>query len=222
MALSAPKGNDNKKFTTQANLEAGNYPARLVQLIDLGLQPQKPYQGKDKPPSQEIMLTYELVDAFMLDDEGNEIKDKPRWISETLPLRPLFQENANSTKRMKAFDPTDQFEGDFSKAVGGAINVAIVNNTVGDKTYDNIGAIGTMRPRDAANCPELVNPTKVFDLDNPDMAVFNSLPKWIQDKIKSNLNYQGSPLQKAVGEKPVAVKVDAPPAEKPAEEDVPY
>ena len=36
----------------QANIEPGVYPARLVQLFDLGLQPQRPFQGKDKPPAQ--------------------------------------------------------------------------------------------------------------------------------------------------------------------------
>jgi hypothetical protein len=38
----------------------------------------------------------------------------------------------------------------------------------------------------------------VFDLDEPDMEVFNALPDWIKDKIKGNLNFQGSPLQAAL------------------------
>jgi hypothetical protein len=29
--------------------------------------------------------------------------------------------------------------------------------------------------------------------------VFNSLPEWLRDKIKENLNYEGSALQKLVG-----------------------
>src|SRR3546814_6949836 len=38
-------------------LPAGTYPARLVQVVDLGLQPQRPYQGQEKSPAQEIMQT---------------------------------------------------------------------------------------------------------------------------------------------------------------------
>jgi hypothetical protein len=200
MALNANKPNDGgKKFAPQANIAAGVYPGRLVQLIDLGLQAQKPYKGEDKKPVQELMWTYELVDEFMKDEDGNEILDKPRWISETLPFYGLFADKAKSTQRYHAFDPKEEEGGDWVKFIAAPCNVAVVNNPSGDKVYDNIGAISAMRPRDAAACPPLVNPTKVFDLDAPDMAVFNSLPKWIQDKIKGNLNFQGSPLQAALG-----------------------
>ena len=219
MALNVKNIGGNKNSTAQANIEAGVYPARLVQLIDLGLQAQKPYMGKDKPPVQEIMLTYELVDEFMKDEEGNDVPDKPRWISETLPFYGLFADKAKSTQRYNAFDPKGEFDGDFAKAVGMAINIAVVNNTVGDKTYDNIGAISTMRPRDAQACPELVNPAKTFDLDAPDMEIFNKLPAWIQEKIKGNLNYAGSVLEKALGGKPAApAKKAEKPAPKPAPE----
>jgi hypothetical protein len=222
MALNANKPNDGgKKFAPQANIEAGVYPARLVQLIDLGLQPQKPFQGKDKKPVQELMWTYELVDEFMKDEDGNDIADKPRWISETLPFHGLFADKAKSTQRYHAFDPKEEAGGDWVKFIGAPCNLAVVNNAVGDKVYDNIGVISAMRPRDAIACPELVNPIKVFDLDAPDMEVFNSLPKWIQDKIKGNLNFQGSPLQAALGgeqKAPPAAKVKAADADR---DDVP-
>lgn len=234
MALNINKpGGNNKQFAPQANIEAGVYPARLVQLIDLGLQAQKAFQGKDKAPAQEIMLTYELVDEFMKDEDGNDIEDKPRWISETLPFYGLFADKAKSTQRYLAFDPKQEFEGEFAKALGMAINVAVVNNAKGDKVYDNVGTISTMRPRDAQQCPELVNPAKVFDLDAPDMEVFNSFPQWIQDKIKGNLNYAGSVLEKSLGgDSPKAAqaapkkdrtpKVEEPVVEEAVEDSNPY
>ena len=209
MALKAPQGNGNKQFAPQANIEPGTYPGRLVQLIDFGLQPQRPYMGKDKPPAQEIGLTYELVDEFMKDDDGNDIEDKPRWLSETLPFFGLFADKAKSTQRYKAFDPEEAWGGDFSQAIERPINVTVVNNAVGDKVYDNIATISPMRPKDAEKCPPLKNPAKVFDLDSPDLAVFNSFPKWIQEKIQANLNYEGSPLQKLLKNAP-APKKEAP------------
>lgn len=210
MALNANKPQTGgKKFAPQANIAAGVYPARLVQLIDLGLQAQRPFQGKEKAPVQEIMLTYELVDEFMKDEEGNDILDKPRWVSETLPFHGLFADKAKSTQRYLAFDPKQDWAGDFSQAVGLPINVAIVNEPDKrdpTKIYDNIATISAMRPRDAQQCPELKNPTKVFDLDAPDMEAFNTMPKWVQDKIKGNLNFAGSALQKALGNAPAEKK----------------
>jgi hypothetical protein len=219
MALNANKSGGNKDFPKQDNIEPGVYPARLVQLIDLGLQPQRAFQGKDKPPCQEIMLTYELVDTFMKDEEGNDLEDKPRWISETLPFYGLFAENAKSTKRYLAFDPTQEWGGDFVKALGQPINVAVVNNVSGERTYDNVATISAMRPRDVDKCPDLVNEAKAFDLDAPDMDIFNKLPKWIQDKITGNLNFAGSVLAGKIGGKPAPAKAEkAKPAPKKAEE----
>lgn len=183
----------------QEVLEADVYRARLVQVIDLGLQPQKPYQGKEKPPVQEVMFTYELCDEFMKDEDGNEIKDKPRWVSETLPFYGLFADKAKSTQRYNAFDPTGACDGDVSRCIGVPINLTIVNNVVGDKTYNNVGNVASMAAKKAATCPDLVNPSKVLDLDAPDLEIFNALPEWLRDKIKANLNFQGSALAQKLG-----------------------
>ena len=201
MALNASKvaGAPSANRIVQENLEPGNYPARVVQIIDFGLQPQRPYKGEDKPPAQEIGITYELLDEFMKDEEGADIEDKPRWISENFPLRNLKADLAKSTKRYNALDVTNEYGGDFSQLLETPCMVTVVNNASGDKIYDNVGNVSPMRPRDAANAPELVNPSKFFDLDAPNLEVFTSFPQWIQDKIKGNLNYKGSLLEKALG-----------------------
>lgn len=213
MALNAKSAGNNENRTIQKNLDPGNYPARVVQILDLGLQPQRAFKGEAKAPMQEIGLTYELVDEFMKDEEGNDIADKPRWISEQIPLHNLRADLAKSTKRYNALDPNGVHEGDFSALVDTPCLVTIVNNASGDKIYDNIAAVGAMRAKDAAACPPLVNPVAVFDLDAPDMEVFGKLPKWLQEKIQGNLNYQGSPLQKLIGgEAPPKVEKEKPKA----------
>lgn len=194
------QGADNR--VAQPNIDPGVYPGRMVQLIDLGVQPQREFQGKAKPPIQELMFTYELVDEFMKDDDGDDVEDKPRWISETLPFHGLFADKAKSTQRYYAFDPMEEFDGDFTKAIGMPINITIVNNKSGDKVYDNIANVAAMRPKDAAACPELKNPPKVFDLTEPDMEVYSKLPKWIQEKIVGNLEYKGSLLEAALAKAP--------------------
>ena len=218
MGLNAKnKQGGNKNFVEQPQIEADVYPSYVVQLIDLGLQPQKAYQGKDKPPVQEVMFTYELSDCFMVDEEGNELEDKPRWVSETLPLYGLFADKAKSTKRYFALDPDEQYEGDFSKLVGMACNVTIVNNESNGKVYANVGNVAAISAKKAAQMNELKNPTKVFDLEEPDLEVFNSLPEWIREKIKGNLNFNGSVLQKLLekgGDAKPAAKEEKPKQEK--------
>ncbi len=201
MSLNAKKvaHSGGKKGPQQDAIDGGSYPGRLAQIIDLGLQPQRPWQGEEKPPAHEMMLTYELLDEFCVDDDGNADEDKPRWLSETLPLRSLMAEKAKSTQRYYALDPNDDMDGDFGLLAGQPAIATIVQNAgkgknVG-KIYNNIQMLSTMRPKDAAKAEPLKKEAKVFDLGEPDLEVFNSLPDWIQDKIKDNLEYQGSPLQ---------------------------
>jgi hypothetical protein len=202
MSLNARNIKSASKGPEQPALDSGSYPARTVQIIDLGVQPQRPFKGEEKPPAHEVMLTYEFADEFMLDEAGEEIVDKPRWLSETFPLRSLDADLATSTKRYKALDPKEDFGGDFTQLIDIPCTVLVVQNAgtgknVG-KVYTNIQSLSAMRPRDAAKAPELINPPKVFVLDEPDMEVFLSLPQWLQDKIKGNLDFDGSALQEAL------------------------
>ena len=207
----APSSNNNRPKTP--DLEAGNYMARVVQVLDLGLQPQRPYQGEEKPPAQEIMVTYELGTEFLVDADGNDQVDKPRWLSETFPLRHAKSELAKSTKRMKSFDPNNNLQGDFSRLPSMTCTVTVgqwVSKQDSTKTGNSV--LNITPAMKGFPVPELVNPPKIFDLDEPNMETFGSLPDWLQDKIKSNLNFAGSALDKAMNgssaPKPVAaVKV---------------
>ncbi len=190
----------------QEPIEAGNYPARLVQVIDLGLQPQRPFKGEEKPPAHCIYTTYELLDEFMKDEDGNDDETKPRWQSEEMPLYNIGADLAKSTKRYKAIDPQLECEGDWGQLLGSPVMVTITakegtGNHLG-KVFNNIGGTAPMRPKDAAKAEELKNPTKMFDLDNPDMEVFNSLPEWLREKIKGNLEFKGSKLDQMLGGAP--------------------
>jgi hypothetical protein len=180
-------------------IEPGNYMARVVQVIDLGMQPQRPYDGQAKAPGNEIRVTYELVDQFMLDGEGNPDTSAPRWVSETFVLFRLNQDKAKSTARYKALDPTLEHDGDWSMLVGKPCLVATYNKEKAGKTYCNVGAVSP--PISGMAVAELANPEKAatFTLDDPDMVVYDNLPDWLKDIITSNLEYAGSPLAVALG-----------------------
>lgn len=202
MGLNAREIKSESKFERPEALEVGTYPARVVQIIDMGLQKQRPYQGEEKPPKDELMVTYELLDEFLKDEDGNDIEDKPRWLSETFTMNSLESDLAKSTKRYYAIDPTEEFKGKWNLLGGAACMITVVQNEGKGKNsgtiYNNISGVQSMRAKEAAKAPELVNDAKVFDIDNPDMEVFLSLPQWIQDKIKDNLEFAGSVLEKAI------------------------
>lgn len=205
-AKNVPSAGGN--FKPAEAMEAGNYPCRIVQVIDLGMQPQRAWQGEEKPPAHSLMVTYEFTDEFMKDDDGNDIEDKPRWLSEEFPLRSLDSDLAKSTKRYKALDPTLALGGDWAKLVDMPCMVTVTQTEGKGKnegrTFNNIGGVSAMRTRDADRTAPLVNPPKILDLDSPDLNTFNSLPEWLQDKIKNNLEFKGSALEAALaGRSPI-------------------
>lgn len=195
MTLNASKVNNNSK--PQQPIEPGSYPARLVQVIDLGLQPQE-YQGETKDPQNEIMTTYELTDEFMKDEDGNDIEDKPRWVSETFALHSLNSDRAKSTKRYYALDPDARYNGDWSQLVETPATVVLINKAGkgknAGKVFTNITEVSAMRPKDASRLPALKNEPKVFSMEEPDVELFLSFPEFIQNKIKAGLEFKGSKL----------------------------
>lgn len=194
--LNSKKVPSNSGFKQPA-LEPGTYPVRLVQVISLGLQEQEPYEGKAKDPVYKIRVVYELLDEFVVNEEGEEDTSKPRWIGEEMAFHSLDSDLAKSTKRYYALDPEDTTEGDWSKLIGAPAMATIVKKKAkkSGNEYNKVSELSAMRPKEAKNAPELKNETKIFDLDEPDLDVFNSLPTFIQDKIKENLEFEGSKLQ---------------------------
>lgn len=187
----------------QEPIDPGTVPGRLVQVIDLGLQPQE-YQGESKPPMREINTTYELADEFMKDEEGEELKDKPRWLSESFALHNLAADRAKSTARYYALDPNEKADGDWEKLLSSPVMITVVQKP--DKKdkkviHNNIGGTSTVRAKDLKNIPDLVNEPRFLDLDvvnDDNLQLFTDLPQWIRDKIKKGLEWQGSEFQIAL------------------------
>jgi len=179
-------------------LESGSYPARVVQLIILGVQDQGSFKGEAKPPRLSIRVTYEILDEFMKDEDGNDLEDKPRWLSEEFPFMSLKADLAKSTKRYYAIDPDDKADGDWSKLIGAPCVVTVVQEADKrpgvDRIYEKVANVSAMRPKEAAKAPELKNPPLVWDFYDPDLEVFTKFPEWIQNKIKGAVDYEGSKL----------------------------
>jgi hypothetical protein len=203
MALNARKVKVQSKGPKQAVMDEGTYPARVVQVIDFGIQEQRPFKGVAKPPAQTIYQTYEFLDEFCKYEEGNDLVVMPRWLSEQFPLHSLEADLAKSTKRYYALDPDEKYGGDFLLLAGEPCMVTINQYESKGEMKNGVSSVAAMRPKEAAKAPQLVNPPKVFVIDNPDLEVFKSLPEWMQDKIKESLEFEGSALDEALnGDKP--------------------
>ena len=207
----------------QEVLEPKAYPARLVQAISLGLQPQMAYEGKTKKPVQKIHLTYEMSDQFMKDEDGKILENKPRWLGKTMAFYGLGADKSTIYRHYKGLDFTDELEGDWEKLLGQPCQITITKEPRKKKEDGFINYISDVAPPISVagyTQPELVNDSVLFDIDEPDLKVLEGLPDWLQGEIKGNLEYNGSKLQALLGEKakpdPVQDDVPAGNAEPPA------
>ena len=180
------------KRVPQEEIKVGNYMARLVQVIDTGVQYKDVWdpasnsfkQDRSKPPVQHIMTTYELLTSFVKDEDGKENKDKPRWISEEWPLYSLDQDLATTTKRYNGIDPEQEKGGDWTALVGDPCQVAIVHKKSGKAKIGGVAAA-----IDGVPYPELKNEPKVYTIDQGKNEIFLSLPEWIQERIMGATNW---------------------------------
>lgn len=203
MAFKAPAvaASSNKNFVKQPDLDNGAYPARLWSIVTLGLQKQRPYQGEEKAPVQEIYLTYELQDEYMVDEDGNELDDKPRVVGEKIPFYPPEKDKSKCAQRYSAFDKNNVNEGDWSMNIAQPCMVNINVVTKGDKTYTNVTSLAPMRDKDVKKCHDLINPQVMFDFHDPDKETWDRLPQFIQNICKESLEFEGSALQEMLNGK---------------------
>lgn len=181
-------------------MDEGSYPARLVRVYDMGIQEQT-YMGEAKPPKQEIGTTYEFLDEYLKDEEGNDDETKPRWLSEQFALNHLDSEKAKSTIRYNALDPEGVHGGDWTKLLGTPVIVTIAKQQ--DKknkavVRNKITNVSPMRPKDAAKAKDAVGDLIYFSLDSDDVATFVKFPDWIKKRIKESLEFEGTPFAKAL------------------------
>ena len=202
-------------------LAPGAYAARVVQVVFLGVQKQRPWQGEAKPPVDEVSITYELADQFMKGEDGEPLTDKPRWLHDKFPFYSLKADRAKSTARYNAIDPSGKHGGDFAKLIGMPCQVVVVHNagkgSHAGKTFENIGSVTPAVSLAGYEQPPLQNDTVYFDPQDKDIEgivdVFNGLSEYIQGIIKGAEDYQGSAIYNALGGTTLTSGVNVPEGE---------
>ena len=218
---------ESKSSIVAPELSPGAYPARVVSVIFLGVQEQRPFMGEEKKPVDEVRITYELSDEFMQDEEGADLEDKPRWFSEDIAFYSLNADRAKSTKRYNAIDPTDSSDGDFFKLLGMPCQVVLINNPGkgknAGKVYTNIADVTPAPKLKGYVQGELINKTFTFDPQDEAVtkAAFDSIPEWIRTKIVKANDYKGSALSAVLGGTPAPEETASPKVEDPKADDLP-
>lgn len=153
----------------------GTYIGRCIKLIDLGTQTSTGQYGTKS--QRKIMIQWEL-----LDDEKKMQDGKPfaatKFYTASLHEKSQLRKDLEAWRGKKFTE--EELEGfDLKTILGAYCFLQIVHSA--DGNYANINAIMSYK----GDKPEGVNELISFDIDNPDMAVFDAFSDKMQAKIKS-------------------------------------
>jgi hypothetical protein len=183
-----------------------NYPARIVQCIDLGRQhvefwkdnkplyyilddEGKPIKGENNKSTEvsdipviqpKVWITFEFpTETIEIDGE-----DRPRWYSKEYTVS--AHEKAALMALIKAANPDAER---ISDLLGCPVMVEI-----GSTSSGKAKVVGTSKVPKMITVPKLGNDVAKFDLDKPDLDVYNSLPAFLKEKIKSGVDFEKTKL----------------------------
>lgn len=176
-------GGDYKK------VPQGVHMGRCYSLIDLGTQLVR-YQFGDKTPHK-IRIGWEL---FGEDEQGAplEVEGKPMTISKSYTLS--LNEKSNLRKdleswRGRAFTDEEAKGFDITKLLNVWCMVNVTHSENNGKTYTNVASL-TPLPAALKNAkPTPYHEVVVFDLDQPDWAVFENFHDKLKEAIKTSPEY---------------------------------
>ena len=174
--------------TTRDLIPEGAYPARIFQIIHIGTV--EGYQGKMQNKAR---ITFELPTETKVFDLAK--GEQPQAIAQEFTLS--FNEKATLRSVINACDPkaikTDDdgfVEFDIESLLGKACLITIKHMPKKDGT-GNYAVISnyTVLPK-GIECPPSVNEHKVLNYTAFDSEFFKILPKFLQEKIASSLEFK--------------------------------
>ena len=201
MALNfASTGSKTKK--EYSRVEDGAYPARIVQIIDFGKQIETDWKtGEPKvyEDSGAPIIKHKVWINFELPTETIEVNGemKPRWYGKEFTVS--MHEKSALFALLKAVDPKGDAtnKGRNVKGLLGLPAMITIASTSSGKA--KVGAISGV-PK-GMKVDELANDETFFDLDSTDLSIFESLPQWMQDRIKGGVDFDETKFYQAVNTK---------------------
>lgn len=180
--------NATDKGAKRELVPAGNYIARCYQMLHIGTIVEN-VMGEDKTLNK-VRIGWELPTELKIFDESK--GEQPLVISKEFTLS--LHEKATLRKvlaswRGKDFSETEAKGFNILKLLGIPCMLNVIHKT--SKTGNEYADIASVTPMPkGVGCPEQINKSIVWDFDEPDFVLLESLPDFIKDKIKSSDEYQ--------------------------------
>lgn len=178
--------------------QEGTHVARLLGITDLGHQDGFIYQGKPIESSWKMEFTYELVNHTMEDGRpfvvSEDITNKD-WEDEKTGRASTLVARAKSLCGSKDYKAAMK---DLTKLLAKSCMVSVSINDAGYSKIRGQAAVGSVPF--GMEVKELHNDTYFFDMDEPDMDLWEAMPEFKQNKIKSALNFNETTLAKELAE----------------------
>ncbi len=180
--LHTPKGTNvsltaTKQASTFEMTPVGAQVARCYRVIDLGTQTTE-WQGQTKK-AHKVMLSWELLGDERMSD-GRPFSISKRYTVSTHEKSSLRKDL--EAWRGKAFTPDEESRFSIASVLGAYCLLNVTHNTGGDgNVYANVASLMPV-PKGLPK-PAAVNPNQLFDLDDRDMAMFETF----SDKLKQTI-----------------------------------
>lgn len=176
MSLTAKESDGATEFET---VPEGQYIGRCYKIIDQGTQTNS--KGKE---NHKVMISWELIGP----DDPKMQDGKP--FSATQWYTVSLYENSNLRKdleswRTRKFTPQELEGFDLANVLGQYCIIQIIH----DSGYANVNSIMGYK----GDKPKPVNENVIFDIDNPDMEVFNKFGEKMKSKITSAPEWNKKP-----------------------------
>ena len=173
---------------TRELLPEGTHEAYCYGVVDRGTHDRKPWQGKERPPVQQIQIMFELTEVKRVFKEEN--GEEPCVTGMKFNLS--FNENSDLVAKLTPWVGDLETFG-LENIVGHPAQLTIKHNAGADgKIYDNIVSIAPMSPKLIGQMPPRHNKVMVFDIATHgfDSKEFAGLYPWLQNIIKESYEYK--------------------------------
>ncbi len=192
MAINATSSGGGKKFPP---MESGMYVARCVQMIQIGTITEI-INGESKT-HHKVRIGFEFPTELEVfnEDKGEQpyslSKDYTLSMHEKATLR-----NHLETWRGKKFTEDEAKLFDITKLIGAPCTINVIHKVSNNgQTYAEIGSISPLMK--GTICPAQINETQILSYDDFDYDLYESLPSFIKDKIKTSVEFKALPGKQA-------------------------
>lgn len=183
MAINATSESNGGNYTP---VPSGTHVARCYQMIEIGTVTE-PYLGEMKT-SKKVRIGWELPLETKEFKQGE--GERPYVISKDFTLS--MHEKSTLRKfleswRGKTFTETEAKSFDITKLIGVPCMVSVISEEKEGKNYAKVTGV-TSVPK-GMTCPAQVNETFILSYDDFSFEKFNSLPKFIKEKMEKSVEF---------------------------------